>query len=459
VKPVKPVMAPEKPAISAGPVGTIDEANQEKLKTFKETREKIEEMESKAFQLIDEAKLLTEEEKYTEALATYTAIKTLLRNAGWSDEQLEPILVQESLIKDVMEESLQPTLEPTSTTSFTRVGQEDGVRQPKFASQKFEKYMVQDEKLRTLKAKKIHKQELEKEAFDLIDQAQKLYKNVDFAPDYLKAIEIYQQAIKLFRQAGWIEQVAYLETEVQNLRVLHAREQYKQQQLAEAEKQKEELEKMRKMKQIQQTQDIKGSISSVTSMLKNITEKKKELERLEEEETIMQKLIEEKKRRAKYSGNSAKISFDSLKKMLFDFKGEEKKPREIHVPSGQKDETYLSEISRKLKELKASKDFNVRSGTSAGTVSPALQQRRLSGRSTSSQKIRVIDPKLKQEREMKAEELQKKSALKDALSMLSSLKSKDKDKQNADDTSKSASESKDPKLKSLLDDLKKIKNN
>nr|MDO8110015.1 hypothetical protein [Candidatus Sigynarchaeota archaeon] len=447
---IKPAMAPvEAPAPAEPPETTAEEM---KFEDFKESREKIEEMETKAFDLIDEAKSLTEQEKYVEALSTYGIIKNLLKNAGWKDDQLEPILIQENLVKDIME-TQRKAKEPVAVSYAKPVSAAAAVEPdiPKMVKQKLDLFLDQDTKMRDFKEHQVKRQNLEGDAFDLINQAQKLYKFGDFK-DYQGAIDLYRRAIAMLSTAGWTDQVAYLAMEVEKLVVLNEQalqeEKMREEEVQRAAEEKEERAAM----EVEKQQAAESNLKSISSMLGRIEVQKKKEQDVIEEESIKQKLLEEKRYKALVAHKTER-SFDSLKDMLFGDK-DAKIAADKKAKREQIEQEFLSNTSKKVFEFrKSEKEQQSTPMASVEKVVDFVHQGTIATQKKDNVKVNIIDPKKKQEQEVKQQQKEKDQAIGDVLSMLGAMKTKKEEKK---EENKDAGVQ-DEELKKMFSDLKKKK--
>ncbi|MHA1680197.1 MAG: hypothetical protein ACTSUE_04265 [Promethearchaeota archaeon] len=452
-----PVKTPVKEPKPLEPISTTSKIKQ--MDDFKEKREKIEEIEEKAFALIDEAKVFTEQEKYNDALTTYALIKNMLRNAGWLDEQIEPVLIQERLVQEIMEE--QASSPAASAPAVDAVGVEgvEGVEGvvPKIVKQKLDMVLDQDSRMRKLRAMKMNRQNAEAEAFKLMTEAQKLYKDKDIGKDYLGAIELYKEAIKLLHQEGWIDQVEYIEQEIEHIRNLHVR--HIQLEKAKIDRERLEQEEMeaRQVKDAQIKEAIEGNIVSISSILDDIGVKKKEQAQKEKEESIKQKLMEEKRFKSIVARKTGGKSLDSLKELLFGDHDAKRKKEEQLIKEKQEQE-FISKTSKKFFDLK--KELREQKKSQVGSVEKMVDiVHEVAVKHGGKQDVprkRAIDLHARQEQEVKKEAEQKIEAVSDVLSMLSSIKKKDDNAPKSGDKGKEKESGiKDEELKNMFANLKK----
>nr|MDO8118014.1 hypothetical protein [Candidatus Sigynarchaeota archaeon] len=478
VKPVKPagIVKPVKPAGAVKPsvkpplpdalarsenaeITGPSTAQEEKFTQYKESRAKIEEMEVKAFQLIDEAKKLTGEEKYSDALAVYTMIKTLLKNAGWSEDQIEPIEIQETLVKDIMrEQAVAPGAKPAAPQAAPVMGAkavEPDV--PRVVKEKLDLMLDQDARMRSFKETRGKQQNVEGSAFDLINEAQKLYKFTDINRDYLGAVKLYEEAIHLLKSAGWLDQVPYLEAEVSRVKDLYVREMQAKEMEREEEQRLKEEEEVKLSREVAKQQMVENNVRSISEMLGKINAQQKQDERIAEEESIKQQLIEEKRLKTLIARTNTTHSFDSLKEMLFSNK-DAKAQAEREAMKKRLEQEFLSNTSKRFFEQKKAEMERQKDGTStvAKIVDMVHKEALASKQQEEHPVMGVVDLKKRQEQEVRRMQEDKDKAVGDVLSMLGTLKAK----QAVSDTdSKSEKEVaiKDDELKSMFAKLKEKK--
>jgi tetratricopeptide (TPR) repeat protein len=438
------VMEPLAAKITEVPVEEV-----KKFEEFKEFRGKVEEMESKAFELVDKAKSLTEEEKYMDALSTYGIIMNLLKNAGWKDDQLEPILIQENLVKEIMETQNAtkrmpvPSMEPATAAAEADI--------PRIVKQKLDLFLDQDTKMRQFKESQVNRQNVEADAFTLINDAQKLYKFVEIK-DYPGAIELYQRAIQMLARAGWIDQISYLQLEVEKLKDLYEQQARMEQARHKEERLAEEDAKMQTVLAHEKKQAVESNLASISTMLGRIdSQKKKEIE-LAELEGIKQKLLEEKRYKDLVSRPKGEKSFDSIKEMLFGDK-DTKAAAQKEAEKKQREQDFLSNVSKKFYSFKkAEKDAEAPAMQSVEKVVDFVHQETIATQRKERVQVDIVDPKKKQEQEVKKAQQDKDQAVGDVLSMLGAMKQKKAEKKPEDEKEMGI---KDDELKKMFSDLKK----
>ncbi len=456
-----PVATPAPPSVPPSTSGP-SEAQEQKFARYVESRGKIEEIESKAFQLIDDAKKLTGEEKYSEALTTYTMIKSLLKNAGWSDDQIEPITIQETLVKDIMQQQVAaPVTKPATPRAVPVMGAGGSVIEPdvpRVVKEKLDMMLDQDARIRTFKESRGKRQNVESSAFELINESQKLYKYTDINRDYLGAVKLYEEAIHLLKTAGWLDQVPYLETEVSRVKDMYVREmQAKERELDEQQRLKDE-EEAKLSREVTKQQMVEDNVRSISEMLGKIDAQQKQEEIQAEEEGIKQQLLEEKRLKTLIARTSTSHSFDSLKEMLFSNK-DAKARAERDAMKKRLEQEFLSNTSKRFFEQKKA-ETAVQQGSGTHTVAKIVDMVHKEALASKQQEehpvMGLVDLKKRQEQEVKKMQEDKDKAVGDVLSMLGSLKAKQADAGNESKSEKDVA-IKDDELKSMFAKLKEKK--
>ncbi len=422
---------------------------EKKFEDFKEFRGKVEEMEAKAFELVDKAKVLTEQEKYMDALSTYGIIMNLLKNAGWKDDQLEPILIQENLVKEIMETQSAakrmsvPSMEPAPAAAEADI--------PRIVKQKLDLLLDQDTRMRQAKESQLKRQNIEADAFNLINDAQRLYKSVEIK-DYAGAIELYQRAIQMLARAGWTDQISYLQLEVEKLKDLYEQQARMEQAKVMEARRAEEEAKVQTVLAHEKKQAVESNLASISTMLGRLDSQKKKEQELAEQEGIKQKLLEEKRYKELVSRPKEEKSFDSIKEMLFGDK-DTKAAAQKEAEKKQREQDFLSNVSKKFYSFKkAEKEAEAPAMQSVEKVVDFVHQETIATQRKERVQTDIVDPKKKQEQEVKKAQQEKDQAVGDVLSMLGAMKQKKAEKKPEDDKESGI---KDNELKKMFADLKK----
>ncbi|MEX2756066.1 MAG: hypothetical protein Q6365_011750 [Candidatus Sigynarchaeota archaeon] len=435
----------------AAKVKEVPVEEEKKFEDFKEMRGKIDEMEEKAFELIDKAKALTEEEKYVDALSTYGIIMNLLKNAGWKDDQLEPILIQQNLVKELMEARAKkavPVETPATAQGASAADAEADI--PRIVKQKLDMFLDQDTKMRQFKESQLKRQNLEADAFNLINDAQKLYKFVEIK-DYAGAIELYQRAIQLLARAGWTDQLDYLKLEVEKLKDLYEQQARMERARVEEAQRAAAEAKLQETLALEKKVAVESNLASISTMLGRIDAQKKKEQELAEQERIRQKFLEEQRYKQLVARSKGDKSFESIKELLFGDK-DAKAAAQREAEKKQREQEFLSNVSKKFYSFKkAERESAAPALESVEKVVDFVHQETVATQRQEKIKVEIVDPKKKQELEIKKAQQEKDQAMGDVLSMLGAMKQKKAEKKTED----KESGIKDEELKKMFADLKK----
>jgi len=167
----------------------------------------IEQLQDQGFALLDAAKKLESEGRLEDAIQQYMSAISLLAQAGWTETQLDNI--KGTVIKLGQTMQRQQQLQQQSTqqpAGAISVAQPQGVTtadvDPKAAA------------LKAYEAKKKQEEDMQNEAFALIDQA----KTFEQAKQFDGAIANYEKAIGLLNTLGWTQQTQNMGTVVEKLK-------------------------------------------------------------------------------------------------------------------------------------------------------------------------------------------------------------------------------------------------
>lgn len=194
------------PEISAKTKADI-EVKKQKIVEFEERKKHAEHIQEEAFKMIDIAKRFEREKKYDGAIENFNEAIDLLQSIGWTD-YVKPIY---KFISDIRrrQENEQKVLE------------EKKAREKEYL--KFQEIIKKHEKIQaeqevegiSLKQKELEKiREMdhakEKKAFNVINEGDELVRK----GNYEKAIKNYKKARDIFREIGWADQIATIETTI-----------------------------------------------------------------------------------------------------------------------------------------------------------------------------------------------------------------------------------------------------
>jgi len=206
IKAKKEAVTAPVPEISAKAKADI-EVKKQKIVEFEERKKHEENIQKEAFKMIDIAKRFERDKQYDGAIENFNGAIDLLQSIGWTD-YVKPIY---KFISDIRrrQENEQKVLEEKKS------------REKEYL--KFQEIIKKHEKIQTeqglegisLKQKELEKtREIdhakEKKAFNVINEADELVRK----GSYEKAIKTYKKAHDIFREIGWVEQIATIETTI-----------------------------------------------------------------------------------------------------------------------------------------------------------------------------------------------------------------------------------------------------
>jgi len=206
IKAKKEAVTAPVPEISAKAKADI-EVKKQKIVEFEERKKHEESIQKEAFKMIDIAKRFERDKQYDGAIENFNGAIDLLQSIGWTD-YVKPIY---KFISDIRrrQENEQKVLEEKKS------------REKEYL--KFQEIIKKHEKIQTeqglegisLKQKELEKtREIdhakEKKAFNVINEADELVRK----GSYEKAIKTYKKAHDIFREIGWVEQIATIETTI-----------------------------------------------------------------------------------------------------------------------------------------------------------------------------------------------------------------------------------------------------
>ena len=188
---------------------------QDKLYQYTQTQTQIEQLQDQAFALLDGAKKLESDGFFEDAIKQYSSAIALLTQAGWSNTQLNNLNTKIKIISDNIEQEKkilrQKELEPSQ--QYIREKTEE---QPQIVSMFGEKATPEKiERIETYKAMKKREEEIQNEAFALIDKG-KLYEQ---KKKFDNAILNYERAVELLNSIGWTEQTRNIQIIIEKLKM------------------------------------------------------------------------------------------------------------------------------------------------------------------------------------------------------------------------------------------------
>ncbi|MHA1466631.1 MAG: hypothetical protein ACTSP6_00955 [Promethearchaeota archaeon] len=226
----------EKVKVESQAAGSEEKLRRQKLIEFEEKKKYEDEIQTKAFNLIDFAKRLEREKKYEEAIQNFESAIEFLRKISW-DSYIQPIL---NFINDIKEKQQREIL-----AWQVRKKREEGlIRLQKDIHEKQEEQIFQSAKTLDLKRREFEQQritqiEKENQFYSLIENADKILEEKN---DYDNAIIEYRKAIVLLKNmgSGWETYIPSIESTISNI---ESRKEYRFKMETELQKKKEEIRK------------------------------------------------------------------------------------------------------------------------------------------------------------------------------------------------------------------------
>ncbi|MHA1534279.1 MAG: hypothetical protein ACTSP8_06055 [Promethearchaeota archaeon] len=189
-----------------------DFAKQEIIYDQANAKDQLEQLQDQAFSLLDGAQKLETDGFLGDAIEQYDAAIKLLIQTGWSEAQLSNL--QSKLI------ALSEKLRHHKSVTETKIGEgqeQDIIRQeiePQVVSAfGVKKGAAEAEELKKFKAMKQQVEEIQKDAFEFIDNA----KFFETDRNFDKAIENYENAVKLLNSIGWHDQTKSINIIIEKL--------------------------------------------------------------------------------------------------------------------------------------------------------------------------------------------------------------------------------------------------
>lgn len=315
----------------------------ESISTFKLKKKREEKIQDQAFQFLDEAKKQEEAEDYLKAIINYQKAVDLLNSIGWSQQTQKIrhlIITLKRRIKEEKEKAI---------TTQERVQKETiPIESPEIESESVEELKGFDIKEFEVKKRKI--EEIQEEAFKLIDLANSLERK----GGYDAAIQNLKDAIKLLKSIGWSDYTRPVFEQINQIREKKAFETYKK----ELEKEKKEYFKI---------DEIVNTLISDDFAEKTV----EELDNLTDDISLMIKNKKEQvTKREKQKRESIKVQATEFSKSMGDlinlkkeFAEELKKAKEAEMKKEkdkkkQKIRENLDDIAKMLDEVAKKKNDN-----------------------------------------------------------------------------------------------------
>jgi hypothetical protein len=326
---------------------------EQELKEREEQVRKQMEYRENAYNLLEEAGkyLKTMDPDFDKAISLYVEAKGILsQKIGWEPE----LNNLEGLIKDLEKQKnkynerkrLEKERIIQKQKEYEKFKEEIKRTKAEYVKQKRE----QEKKLKQLEATKQYAENLKEEGLKLIDQG----KQLAFKHEFNDSINKFNEAIKIFLEIGWEEQVKYIKKEIQNTKILEERVKNENLKIQKIKKDLDKKKKLERLKAEKYEQELKQTIDEVgglTQEISNLIEgTQHELKERQKEKLRLTKL--EAKEYRKNMGNLIKIKQD-LKEELELVKQEKESAQEDYKLAKEKEKA--DEIKKLLKEVKKGK--------------------------------------------------------------------------------------------------------
>ena len=176
----------------------------EKLYERTQIQTQIEQVQDQAFSLLEGAKELESNGLYEDAIQQYMAAINLLAQSGWSEVQLENLRVKIKNITDNVKQRKEVQLrQQQEIISSEQISQQRVEQSPQIVGMFGEKTTPEKaEAITKYREQKRRKEEVQNEAFSLIDKAKIFEKEKRFD----NAINNYKEAVQLLNSIGWTAQ-------------------------------------------------------------------------------------------------------------------------------------------------------------------------------------------------------------------------------------------------------------
>ncbi len=176
----------------------------------------VEQLQDRAFNLLERAKKLEFDGFFEDAIQQYLSAIQLLVQAGWSESQLFDIKTKINQLSQALEKRKtiqQPQQQiPQLQKSTTQIFQEDKPQVVGMFGQKTSK--EESEGIEQFRAKRKHEEDIQNQAFEHIDAAKMFEKDKKFE----NAILNYERAMELLTSIGWSAQIQNIQTIIAKLK-------------------------------------------------------------------------------------------------------------------------------------------------------------------------------------------------------------------------------------------------
>ncbi|MFX0186717.1 MAG: hypothetical protein ACFE8A_03175 [Candidatus Hodarchaeota archaeon] len=212
------------------------------LKVYEEKKKQEKEMQNKAFDFLETAKIYEKDKKYDEAITNYQKAIELLNSLGWTQQTQDIQLIVDKLR---IEQESYVTIQVQQDQATMSIGEKLLAEQP-FPQSEID---IKKQKLIEFEQKKKKEEELQNKAFKLIDTAKRLERE----KRYDKALQYFEESINLLNSIGWDDYTQPIIKSVNHIKERKEREIHAE----EIRKRREvELTKLQKMIQTKQKEEF-----------------------------------------------------------------------------------------------------------------------------------------------------------------------------------------------------------
>ena len=190
------------------------EVRKQKLMEFESKKKKEEEIQTKAFNLIDIGKRLEREKKYDDAIENFQKAIKLLQSISW-DSYIQPVANFINGIKEKMERELK-------AEQIKKKRQDDLNKLQETIYKKKKEKIVQtaqefEIRKKDFEQEKLKQAEREEQFFNLLDNADKILQE---EKNYDKAVNEYEKALGMLKDlgAGWESYIITIKATISNIK-------------------------------------------------------------------------------------------------------------------------------------------------------------------------------------------------------------------------------------------------
>jgi len=209
VKAKETTVTPSVPKISVRDKAKV-ESQKEKIAEFEERKKSEEQIQNNAFKMIDSAKRFEREKAYERAIENFNGAIDLLQSIGWND-YVKPIYKFISDIR-IRQENEQKVLEEKKVREKESLKFQELIQKHDQIQAELEDQMISAKKKEIEKKEEIERAK-DKKAFKVISEADEFVRR----GEYEKAINTYKKARDIFREIGWTDQIAIIDTTINTI--------------------------------------------------------------------------------------------------------------------------------------------------------------------------------------------------------------------------------------------------